>query len=94
MPQLEALTAQVIVDTSQVASGVQRARDTLKPLDAKQLIQLELNIVELQRKVTQAKSLLRQELPETERIQVELELNRYKRNLTEAKRELNNYVNT
>lgn len=58
---------------------------------------LELDVASFQIALENAKKQLRtakQSMDSTARIQAQLDINAYSRNLTEAKRQLNNYVNT
>lgn len=73
------------------------ARDTKKELDKSLLVNLELNVVWIQRKLEDAKSKLRlakKDLDKDAEISLRVETNKLTRDLTEAKRQLNNYVNT
>lgn len=71
------------------------ARDTWKELDPILKQDLELNVVEYEKKVKEARAQLKLLDDDSEEaIELKIDLNRYKRTLTEAKRELNNYLNT
>jgi len=83
------------VDKASVVQAKQQlARDTGKALDPLLTKKLQLNIVDLQDKVMLAKKTLKMYLPESQRINLEANLVWLKSNLTEAKRQFNNYVNT
>ena len=71
------------------------ARDTWKTLDQSLRKRLELNIDNFEQKIKSSRTLLKtldQDTAEAQKLR--LDINSYKRNLTEAKRSLNNYLNT
>jgi len=71
------------------------ARDTKKELDRSLLMNLELNIANFQQKLEEARTKLRQAKKDWwETLELRVETNRLSSWLTEAKRQLNNYVNT
>ncbi len=73
------------------------ARDTKKELDKSLLVNLEINVATLQKKLEDARSKLRlakKDLDKEAEITLRIETNKLTRDLTEAKRQLNNYVNT
>lgn len=73
------------------------ARDTKKELDKSLLVNLEINVASLQKKLEDARSKLRlakKDLDKEAEITLRIETNKLTRDLTEAKRQLNNYVNT
>jgi tape measure domain-containing protein len=73
------------------------ARDTKKELDKSLLVNLEINVASLQKKLEDARSKLRlakKDLDKDAEITLRIETNKLTRDLTEAKRQLNNYVNT
>lgn len=99
MPATEKITIPIWVnfDSSWAINNVKRfARDTWDLLDNEELTELEIKVVWLE---DQKREVIRQ-IREIERawedvpIELKLERNRLSRNLTEAKRELNNFLNT
>ena len=85
------------VDKSSFNDWVNYARDTWKKLDAELKKKLELNVVSFQLKLAQARQLLKQAKKDWDKnatINAQLKTNQLQRWLTEAKRSLNNYVNT
>ena len=93
------IVSEIIIDTSSVKQADAQirkfARDTKAELDPKIQIELETNVVSIENQIRDVKDALRDpELTEPERIELRIGLNRLKSNLTEAKRQLQNYRNT
>nr|DAS54292.1 MAG TPA: hypothetical protein [Caudoviricetes sp.] len=71
------------------------ARDTGKKLNTKYLLELEFNKVQADNKVQELRNMLRsKDLDTARRVILEIDLNRAKKQASEAGRLLNNYLNT
>lgn len=83
------------VNKQSATSAIQFARDTGKELDQDVLIDLQLNTIQIQNQIQNVKQQLRaKDLTEPRRVALEIELGTLKSNLTEARRELQNFRNT
>lgn len=93
------IVSEVIVDTSQVKKAWQEvkrfARDTKKELDQKVLIELQTNALKIEDELKDVKMQLKDpNLTRPEEIQLRIRQGELKSNLTEARRQLQNYRNT
>ncbi len=71
------------------------ARDTGKKLNTKYLLELEFNKVQADNKVQELRNMLKsKDLDTARRVILEIDLNRAKKQASEAGRLLNNYLNT
>lgn len=71
------------------------ARDTKVKLDSELIYKMRVNIDNYEQKIKEAQKLLKQFDPKSEEARnLRLTISDYKSNLTEAKRQFNNYVNT
>jgi len=71
------------------------ARDTGKKLNTKYLLELEFNKVQADNKVQELRNMLKsKDLDTARRMILEIDLNRAKKQASEAGRLLNNYLNT
>lgn len=91
------IQAQIVagVDTASFSKWEQLARDTGKKINQELKVKLELDIASAQVKLQQLKAQLKDKsLTDAQRIQLNVDTNQVQRSLTEAKRQLNNLVNT
>lgn len=71
------------------------ARDTGKKLNTKYLLELEFNKVQADNKVQELRNMLKsKDLDTARKMIIEIDLNRAKKQASEAGRLLNNYLNT
>lgn len=96
---MKPLVWKVMLDDSEFVKKIkesqQFARDTGKKLNIKQVIELEFNKAQADSKVKEIRNLLKsKDLDSARRLMIEIDLNRAKKQATEANRLLNNYLNT
>ena len=70
------------------------ARDTKKKLDKETVYTLKANVAELDLTLKDARAKIKQATSDEARRKITLETQELQRQLTEAKRKLNNYLNT
>lgn len=96
---MKALVRKAMLDNEDFVKKIQEtqkyARDNKKKLDQKYVLELEFNKILADQKVKELKSLLRnKDLDRARRLILEIDLNRAKKQATEANAILNNYLNT
>lgn len=99
MPNNNEISVDMALDIQDFEENLKKseklARDTWKKLDQELVLNMRLNIDDLEQKVAAAKKDLKKLDPESvEAVRLRLDIKQYKNNLTEARRQLNNYLNT
>lgn len=80
--------------TPQLGVIAKKARDTKKDLDETMTYKLTANVAQLEIMLKQARKMLKEATSRDEQIKLTLATQQFQRELTEAKRKLNNYLNT
>ena len=93
------IEASITLDTTKYVEGSnkaqQYARDTKKVIDSNTKLKMEIDVVNFQNKIKEVKLALKDpNLTKAQQLKLQLQTNDLQRWLTEAKRSLNNYVNT
>ena len=91
------ITADIKNFEKKLNESIKVARDTWKKLDSELIVKMDLNIAEMQLKLQNAKNIMKKakaDWDETMQIKANIDINNLSRNLTEAKRQMNNYLNT